>query len=135
MAHVESYPPDLPDEPDPTETIDLPGHTPLRGPETADSREEGFALIVASGPRRGAHWTIGDGVEAGRHPEAAIFLDDVTVSRHHAAFSIEDGTLVVRDLGSTNGTYVNGTRCDRASLRTGDEVIIGRFRLVVTSDA
>ena len=135
MVQMESYPPDLGDEQDPTETIDLGEHTTSRSPENAVSGEEGYALIVASGPRRGLHWTIANRLEAGRHPEAAIFLDDVTVSRHHAAFSIEDGTLVVRDLGSTNGTYVNGTRCDRASLHTGDEVIIGRFHLIVAGDA
>ena len=135
MSLVESYPPDQPEEQDPTETIDLPGHGTPRSHEITGVGEEAYALIVASGPRRGLHWTIGDGVEAGRHPEAAIFLDDVTVSRHHAAFSIEGGTLVVHDLGSTNGTYVNGIRCDRASLKAGDEVIIGRFRLMVTRDA
>lgn len=135
MDSVERLPPDLPNEQDPTETIDLADHATPRSPDTAVSGGEAYALIVASGPRQGLHWTIGDGVEAGRHPDAAIFLDDVTVSRHHAAFSIESGTLVVRDLGSTNGTYVNGTRCDRASLAAGDEVIIGRFRLIVARDA
>jgi pSer/pThr/pTyr-binding forkhead associated (FHA) protein len=80
------------------------------------------------------HWPLENGVEAGRHPEAAIFLDDVTVSRHHCMFLIEDGSLEVRDLGSTNGTYVNGTRSDRADLKAGDHVIIGRFHLLVAHE-
>ena len=93
---------------------------------------EGFALVVTAGPRRGAHWLLEEGEwEAGRNTEALIFLDDVTVSRHHARFVVGRGTLEVQDLGSTNGTYVNGTRTDYARLDSGDEVIIGRFHLVV----
>ena len=61
-----------------------------------------------------------------------IFLDDVTVSRHHAEFQVTDGHLWVRDMGSTNGTYVNKRRTDGIELRPGDEVIVGRFHLVVT---
>ena len=102
-----------------------------RGPATAAS----YSLIVASGPRRGLHWAIGEGVQAGRSPDAEIFLDDVTVSRHHAEFAVEGGALVVRDLGSTNGTYVNGERCDEAVLAVGDHVIIGRFHLIVAADS
>jgi pSer/pThr/pTyr-binding forkhead associated (FHA) protein len=91
---------------------------------------------VASGPQRGLHWNVGEGiVAAGRDPEAAIFLDDVTVSRHHAVFTHQEGTLWVKDVGSTNGTYVNGTRLDQAELHAGDEVIIGRFHLVVARGA
>lgn len=107
----------------------------LRGREAAAGIPElsGFALVVASGPGRGRHWLLGDGDhEAGRNPEALIFLDDVTVSRHHAAFTVGSNRLWVRDLGSTNGTYVNGKRVESAELTSGDEVIVGRFHLVVT---
>jgi pSer/pThr/pTyr-binding forkhead associated (FHA) protein len=126
-------------EPDSTETID-----PIVEARVVREREAaagipglaGFALIVASGPQRGLHWALGEGdVEAGRNPEAAIFLDDVTVSRHHARFSVSEGLLTVEDLGSTNGTYVNGRRVDRAGLDPGDEVIVGRFHLVVARGA
>jgi pSer/pThr/pTyr-binding forkhead associated (FHA) protein len=126
-------------EQDRTETID-----PLAEARTLREREAaagipglaGFALIVASGPRRGMHWSLPTGsTEAGRDPEAPIFLDDVTVSRHHAEFTVEEGTLNVRDLGSTNGTYVNGRRIDAGTLEPGDEVIIGRFHLVVARGA
>jgi pSer/pThr/pTyr-binding forkhead associated (FHA) protein len=131
--------PDETTEQDRTETID-----PVAEARSLREREAaagipglaGFALIVASGPRRGMHWSLGAGTtEAGRDPDAPIFLDDVTVSRHHAEFTVEDGVLSVRDLGSTNGTYVNGRRTDGATLEAGDEVIIGRFHLVVARGA
>jgi pSer/pThr/pTyr-binding forkhead associated (FHA) protein len=131
MPLVEPLPPEQSDEPDPTETIEVPSAGGGREPAAADS----FALIVATGPRRGLHWAIGEGVQAGRSPDAEIFLDDVTVSRHHAEFAVEGGALVVRDLGSTNGTYVNGERCDEAVLAVGDHVIIGRFHLIVAADS
>ena len=97
---------------------------------------EGFALVVTAGPRRGAHWLLDEGTwQVGRNPEALVFLDDVTVSRHHAEFTVDAGRLSVRDLGSTNGTYVNGHRTDGSALQPGDEVIIGRFHLVVARGA
>ena len=96
----------------------------------------GFALVVTDGPLEGAHWPLREGRnEAGRNLEAAILLDDITVSRHHAAFLSEGGRLQVQDLGSTNGTYVNGKRVEQAELASGDEVIIGRFHLVVARGA
>lgn len=96
----------------------------------------GFALIVTGGPQRGLHWSLGEGrTEAGRNTQALVFLDDITVSRHHAEFLVEGDRLVVHDLGSTNGTYVNGNRSEVAELHAGDEVIIGRFHLVVASGA
>ncbi len=124
---------------DPTETID-----PVAEARTLREREaaagipgfSGFALIVASGPRRGLHWSLADGsTKVGRDPDDGIFLDDVTVSRHHAEFEADGDTLLVRDLGSTNGTYVNGSRADESDLQSGDEVIIGRFHLVVARGA
>jgi pSer/pThr/pTyr-binding forkhead associated (FHA) protein len=68
--------------------------------------------------------------EAGRHPESDIFLDDITVSRRHAEFVRQAGGYLVRDVGSLNGTYVNRERIDEGTLRNGDEVQIGKFRLV-----
>lgn len=97
---------------------------------------EGFALVVTDGPHEGTHWMLAEGRnEAGRNLDATVFLDDITVSRHHAAFVAEGGRLWIEDLGSTNGTYVNGKLADRAELVSGDEVIIGRFHLVVAHGA
>lgn len=120
---------------DVTETIDAVDHSrAIRQAEAAAGIPgfEGFALVVTGGPRMGGHWMLEDGVwEAGRNTDALVFLDDVTVSRHHAEFAVEGGRIEVRDLGSTNGTYVNGARAEHAELHPGDEVIIGRFHLVV----
>jgi len=120
------------DESDPTETIEFSGIA--RPSDTAPDPRGAFTLIVASGPVQGLHWPLENGFEAGRSPEVAIFLDDVTVSRRHCMFLLGDGKLEVRDLGSTNGTYVNGTRCEQAELVAGDHVIIGRFHLIVSRD-
>src|SRR3712207_9192961 len=67
---------------------------------------------------------------SGRHPDSDIFLDDVTVSRRHVEFHRESGGFSVHDVGSLNGTYVNREPVDVATLAGGDEVQIGKFRLV-----
>jgi pSer/pThr/pTyr-binding forkhead associated (FHA) protein len=66
---------------------------------------------------------------AGRHPDAGIFLDDVTVSRKHAEFRRQGTTFSVVDLGSLNGTYFDGVRIDETPLSDGAEVQVGKFRL------
>jgi pSer/pThr/pTyr-binding forkhead associated (FHA) protein len=66
----------------------------------------------------------------GRQAGNDVVLDDVTVSRHHALFtSTASGRVTVRDLNSLNGTYVNGSRVEEVTLRTHDEVQIGKFKL------
>ena len=99
---------------------------------TVDALRPGTALLVVlRGPNTGARFLLDDDeVSAGRHPDSDIFLDDVTVSRKQANFRREAKTFVVRDVGSLNGTYVNRERIDEATLHTGDEVQIGKFRLV-----
>ena len=88
-------------------------------------------LVVKRGPNAGSRFLLDAEVTtAGRHPESDIFLDDVTVSRRHAEFRREDGGFVVRDVGSLNGTYLNRERIDAAGLAGGDEVQIGKYRLV-----
>lgn len=88
-------------------------------------------LIVQHGPNAGARFLLdAERVTAGRDTKADIFLDDVTVSRKHAEFLVVDGEFTVRDVGSLNGTYVNGTRADDRLLAAGDEVQIGKFKLV-----
>lgn len=91
-----------------------------------------YALVVERGPRAGLTYVLGEGETiAGRSDDVQIFLGDVTVSRQHARFIVDDDGLTVEDLRSTNGTYVNAERHDRAQLQPGDEVIIGKFHLVV----
>ena len=66
----------------------------------------------------------------GRDSRADILLDDSTVSRSHAVFIRANGVFTVVDSGSLNGTYVNRQRVERAQLKNGDEIMIGKFRLV-----
>lgn len=88
-------------------------------------------LVVKRGPNAGSRFLLdSESTSAGRHPESDIFLDDVTVSRRHAEFSRRGTAFSVRDVGSLNGTYVNRERIDDAGLSGGDEVQIGKFRLV-----
>ncbi|MFL6071043.1 MAG: FHA domain-containing protein [Actinomycetes bacterium] len=88
-------------------------------------------LVVRRGPASGARFLLdADVTTAGRHPDSDIFLDDITVSRNHAQFTREGQTFHLRDLGSLNGTYVNRSRIDEAALVSGDEVQIGKYRLL-----
>lgn len=89
-------------------------------------------LVVEHGPDEGARFLLDtDETSAGRHTDSGIFLDDVTVSRHHATFTRSGRTFSVRDLGSLNGTYVNRRLVEgQVSLRNGDEVQIGKYRMI-----
>ncbi|MEU6084954.1 FHA domain-containing protein [Streptomyces sp. NPDC047108] len=89
-------------------------------------------LVVRRGPNSGSRFLLdGDLTTAGRHPQSDIFLDDVTVSRRHVEFRRGgDGGFTVSDVGSLNGTYVNRERIDSVALANGDEVQIGKYRLV-----
>ena len=107
------------------------------GNETAvagtDNLAEGQALLVVKrGPNAGARFLLDQATTtAGRHPEADIFLDDVTVSRRHAEFcKNDDDKFEVVDVGSLNGTYVNREPRNSQVLEVGDEIQIGKFRLV-----
>jgi len=100
-----------------------------------DALPAGSALLVVKrGPNAGSRFLLDrPTTSAGRHPESDIFLDDVTVSRRHAEFRRDAGEFVVVDVGSLNGTYVNREPVDTAVLANGDEVQIGKFRLVFLS--
>jgi pSer/pThr/pTyr-binding forkhead associated (FHA) protein len=100
-----------------------------------DALPAGHALLVVQrGPGSGSRFLLdSDVVNAGRHPDSEIFLDDVTVSRRHAEFHRSGDAFTVTDVGSLNGTYVNRDRIDRVQLKDGDEVQIGKYRLVFFS--
>ncbi len=88
-------------------------------------------LIVQRGPNAGSRFLLNtDTVTAGRHQKSDIFLDDISVSRRHVVFQRTPEGTVLKDAGSLNGTYVNRALVDEALLRHGDEVQIGKFRLV-----
>lgn len=126
-----------------TSTISLSGIEALEGDQEDDTLVEQTAaaiealpagcalLVVKRGPNAGSRFLLdSDLTTAGRHPESDIFLDDVTVSRRHAEFYRRGGGFSVRDVGSLNGTYVNRERIEEVALSGGDEVQIGKFRLV-----
>jgi pSer/pThr/pTyr-binding forkhead associated (FHA) protein len=101
-----------------------------------DELEPGQALVlVKRGPNAGSTFLLAEETTTvGRGPDSGVFLDDVTVSRKHAIFERRPGAAwFVRDVGSLNGTYVNGEQVDETKLATGDEVQIGRFKLTFFS--
>jgi pSer/pThr/pTyr-binding forkhead associated (FHA) protein len=117
-----------------TPVTDEPTIAPRLSPEERSSVEAlpaGSALLIAhTGPNAGARFLLdSDVTTAGRHPDADIFLDDVTVSRRHVEFRRTERGFEVVDTGSLNGTYVNHDRVDSVELRSGSEVQIGKFRL------
>jgi pSer/pThr/pTyr-binding forkhead associated (FHA) protein len=133
---------------DATSTISLTGIEALEGDRAealspadqaaVEALPPGSALlIVQRGPDSGSRFLLDkDMTTAGRHPDSDIFLDDVTVSRRHAEFRrTPTGGFLVRDVGSLNGTYVNRDRIDEAVLSGGDEVQIGKYRLVFFASA
>ena len=88
-------------------------------------------LIVRAGAQTGARFPLTETLtRLGRHPDSEISLDDITVSRRHAEIERTPEGYVASDAGSLNGTYVNQERVDRMLLRHGDELQIGKFRLV-----
>ena len=125
-----------------TSTIFLPGSDTSAEADQGDEMVADLAavealpvgtalLVVKRGPNAGSRFLLdSDLTTAGRHPESDIFLDDVTVSRRHAEFYRRGGTFTVRDVGSLNGTYVNRERIEEVELSGGDEVQVGKFRLV-----
>lgn len=123
-----------------TTSISLPPQPPSSLVEPKLSTEDraavsslpaGSALLIAhAGPNVGARFLLDQDITtAGRHPNAGIFLDDVTVSRHHVDFRRDGDDFVLADSRSLNGTYVNNDRVDKITLKTGYEVQIGKFRL------
>jgi pSer/pThr/pTyr-binding forkhead associated (FHA) protein len=85
-------------------------------------------LIVRRGPNKGSRFLLDqDLVTVGRHPNADVFLDDVTVSRRHAEISRSAGRFTIKDLASLNGTYFQGSRVDSQSLSNGSEIQIGKY--------
>ena len=101
-------------------------------PLPTEPLEEGNALLVIKkGPDAGMSFTINrDLIVVGRHPESDIFLDDITVSRRHAEIRREGAAFELMDTGALNGTYLNRERIEASKLESGDEIQIGKFRLL-----
>ncbi len=98
--------------------------------------EDACLVIRSGGGRAGETYPLrGAVISIGRHPNAKIFLDDVTVSRHHAVVQREGDVWTIVDEGSLNGTFVNRRRGDRAVLSDGDEIQIGKYKLTFLAPA
>ncbi len=122
---------------------ELPAHdepttssVPVVGTDVVGEGEQA-QLVVIRGEQAGSRFPVrGPGDERspttiGRHPDSDVFLDDITVSRRHAEVVVApDGTFRIRDVGSMNGTYLNGEQVQEAALREGAQLQVGRFRLI-----
>ena len=93
-------------------------------------------LVVRSGEMTGARFALKNQItRIGRNPESEILFDDITVSRSHAEISASKDGLIVRDLGSLNGTYINRQIVDSSPLVHGDELQVGKFHMILFSKA
>lgn len=99
--------------------------------ELAMEGTDGPLLVVRKGPEVGERFYLDRAsISIGRDPSADIFLNDITVSREHATLKTAGDEVSISDAGSLNGTYVNGVSVDRAVLRNGDAVQVGRFQMI-----
>lgn len=93
--------------------------------------QEEPTLVVARGPVIGQRFLLTKKeFTVGRDPRSDIFLDDITVSRKHAKINLTKDKVVISDDNSLNGTYLNSERVEKAVLKHGDELQIGKFKLV-----
>ena len=111
--------------PDEVSEDSLPGLEGVHGP----------ALVVRSGGGRAGEYFLpaGERTTIGRSPDCDVFLDDVTVSRRHAVLIHRGQGFAIEDQGSLNGTFLNRRRIDSAELEDGDELQIGKYRLIFLS--
>lgn len=112
--------------------LEIEGEGADEFPFPEDELEAGQALLlVKHGPNAGSTFLLESEVTTtGRSPDSDVFLDDVTVSRKHAEIRRQEAGWFVHDLGSLNGTYVNRERVDITKLASGDEIQVGKFKLV-----
>lgn len=109
---------------------DAPSLSPEEQSAIAALPANSALLIAQRGPSVGSRFLLDKDLSvAGRHPNADIFLDDVTVSRRHVEFSRNPSGFLMKDMGSMNGTYLNGSRAEQSQLSTGDEIQIGKYHL------
>lgn len=128
-----------PSEPGPdttTSALEVGAFDPQHEVEALPDLEPGTGmLVVVRGPNAGSRFLLDrERTSIGRHPDSDIFLDDVTVSRRHALVARGEAAMMLEDNGSLNGTYVNGERVEHRDLATGDELQIGRFKLLYIGD-
>lgn len=91
-------------------------------------------LAIVKGPQTGMVFDLGDRITTiGRDPSASVFLNDMTVSRKHAIIDfsqLAQGYVTIEDMGSLNGTWIDGAIVNKAVLRDGSTIQIGTFRMI-----
>jgi len=100
------------------------------GSPTAPAQSGAHLMVVKGSHSEQEIQLVGTETVMGRDPESSIFLNDVTVSRKHAEISMLKDRFTIKDLGSLNGTYLNGERVDEAELKSGDELWIGKYKMI-----
>jgi hypothetical protein len=97
--------------------------------------DRAFALRFISGKYQGGEYPLGESGELviGRSSDLDMVLIEDMVSRKHAKISLAPGQITISDLGSTNGTFVNGEKVKRARLKEGDRILIGTSILKLVS--
>lgn len=92
------------------------------------------SLTIIKGPQTGSTFVLDTPeISIGRDPQSGVFLNDMTVSRHHASLKVNGQTATIEDLGSLNGTWVDGAIVNNANLMDGSTIQIGTFRMVYHS--
>ncbi|MEX0942382.1 MAG: FHA domain-containing protein [Pseudomonadales bacterium] len=91
-----------------------------------------WSLIADSGPEKGQIIPVMDRTEIGRALECDISILEPALSRKHAELELTDDGLLIRDLGSVNGTFVNGEKVDEAALNDGDVLAFGKIKFIVS---
>jgi hypothetical protein len=104
----------------------------ISGIHTGPTGSHGHEFVLASGPEAGSRFEVVESpLTIGRDESCGILLDDISVSRIHAELTrTANGHIALRDLNSLNGTYTNGARVESVTLGSGDEVRIGKYKLV-----
>lgn len=111
--------------------IEIEAGNGVQEPKLFHTQQPIFVLRLTKGMPVNAVFAIDGATRVGRSRESDIFLVDPSVSRNHALLDVRDGNLVVRDAGSTNGTFVNGERVQLQTLRPGDRVAFGKTEMLV----
>lgn len=114
--------------------VEIETPEPEEAPQPVDARRaarKSYSLRMVKGMPIGAVFEVNGAARVGRNRDNEIFLADPSVSRNHALVDVHAGNLVVRDAGSTNGTYVNGERVQLRTLAPGDLVAFGKTQLRV----
>lgn len=118
-------------------TVDISTQTlaPLDDPELVTHPDTLGELLVVEGLHRGARYPLTGMMSLGNDPQAELVLADAFASRRHARIGVEASRVVLEDLGSSNGTYLNGRRVDRVVLGNGDRITIGKTVLLYSGPA